>query len=111
MTTDHEYKLILHAALSTRGYTPAGEFVPRLEERVPRDLIFKLLSEMQADGQAELCYGVGWRAVEQEPATNPDERMVYENWKHEVADGLTVLGYTDWVHNRFVAHEVKEGRL
>lgn len=111
MTTNDEYKLMLHAVLSTRGYTPASEFIPRLEGRVPDNLIHKLLVEMQADGQAELCWGAGWRAVEQEPALNPDERAVYEGWKHEVAEGLTVLGYTDWVHNEFITQETKEGRL
>jgi len=108
MSTNDEYKQIIHAALSTRGYTEAQEFVPRLEGLVPRDLVYPLLKEMAEAGQAELVFGHGWRAVEQEPSRNSEEREVYEAWKREVAEGLTVLSYPEWVHNGAIAAGLRD---
>lgn len=104
MTTRDEHKAIILNALSTRVYTPARDFNPRIKGRVPDKEVFALLKEMQEQGQAELAYGRGWRAVEQEPAPNADEAALYRTWQDKVALGLTVLGYQDWVTNTAIAN-------
>lgn len=61
--------------------------------------------------RAELVYGQGWRAIEDpdEPFTGSGaERELYREWQARVAQGLTVLGYPEWVRNMVITQEEEE---
>ena len=98
----------VYNSLSTREYTAARDFAPRLEGLVPRKDVHKLLKELEAEGLAELAWGMGWRAIETENSADAGDRELYEAWKEYVKDGMTVLGYPEWVRNYVITQEKKE---
>ena len=99
----------VYNSLSTREYTAGRDFGPRIPEWVPSDH-FRILKELEAMGRAELVYGQGWRAIEDpdEFTGNPDERELYREWQARVAQGLTVLGYPEWVRNMVITRDADE---
>jgi hypothetical protein len=103
-TKDEEYKAILRSVLSSRVYTPARDFNPKLKGKVPSDRVYDLLKEMQEAEEAELAFGRGWRIIEDQP-TDDDPAMVEMDrvWREQVATGLTLLGFHEWVTNEALA--------
>jgi len=98
----------VYNALSTREYTAGSVFTHRIPASVPSDQQWRVLKELEAMGRAELAWGRGWRAIEDEPTGNPSERQLYLEWQANVAQGLTVLGYPEWVRNMVITQEEKE---
>jgi hypothetical protein len=108
----NEEQQAVYNVLSTREYTAGATFGPRIPAWVPSDH-FRILKELEAMNRAELVYGQGWRAIEDpdEPFTgNGDERALYREWQARVAQGLTVLGYPEWVRNMVITQEANEER-
>jgi hypothetical protein len=102
----------VYNVLSTREYTAGAAFTPRLDGVVPRDRIHPILKELEAMNRAELAWGQGWRAIEDpdEFTGNGEERELYREWQQRVAQGLTVLGYPEWVRNTVITMEDEERR-
>jgi len=98
----NEKQAKVHTALSNFTFTPGYEFTPRLmEQGIEQDEIFTLLKELESQGLAELAHGRGWRAIPgpdtvvTEPYTG-----LYHDWQIAVSEGLTILGFPEWVHQR-----------
>jgi hypothetical protein len=99
----NENEALLHSVLAKRTFTPGYEFALQVEGRIPQEEVYQILLGMQEQGLAELAYGRGWRAVEQEPTGREPEVQLYRDWQEQVALGLTVLGYPEWVNNKALA--------
>jgi len=108
LTKEQEHMLSI---LEVTEYLPGFVFGQSVNpEIVSSDREYPVLVELREMGRAELVHGRGWRAVAVPgvPTSQfPERAEAFEKWKAEVANGLTILGFEQWVPLREILEDAR----